>query len=112
VHLMTGQAGAFAVATVNLGAVGSLIVSADTGAASLPIAVTLCQTNPANGQCLSAPSTKVPVTVATNGTPTFSIFVTANGPVAFAPGTSRVFVRFEDAGGASHGSTSVAVLAQ
>ena len=112
VHVPTGSAGAFAVATINLGAPGSLSVSADTGSATLPVSLTLCQTTPATGACLATPEASVPVTVAQNATPTFSIFATATGPVAFAPGTSRIFVRFKDASGNTHGSTSVAVLTQ
>jgi len=109
VHVPVGGAGAFAVATVNLGASANLTVSADTGAASLPISLSLCQTNPATGQCLAPPTSTVAYTATANGTPTFSIFVNDNGPIAFAPGTARIFVRFKDAAGASHGSTSVAV---
>ncbi len=111
-HLTTGQPGAFAVATVNLGAAGGLIASADTGPATLPLSLSLCQTNPSNGQCLLAPSSAVSVSVGQNATPTFSIFATPTAPIAFAPGASRIFVRFKDSAGATHGSTSVAVVAQ
>jgi hypothetical protein len=107
VHVANG-AGAFAVATVDVGAAGALIASADTGAASLPVAVSLCQTNSA-GQCLSPPSATVPVDFTAGATPTFSVFVLSSGSVPFAPGASRVFVRFADSGGVLHGSTSVAV---
>jgi hypothetical protein len=101
--------GAFAVATVNVGVTGTLTVSADTGAASLPLSVSLCPTNPTTGACLAAPSATVTQSFAAGGTPTFAIFVSASAPIAFAPGTSRVFVRFKDASGVAHGSTSVAV---
>jgi hypothetical protein len=37
--------GAFAVATVNVGASGNITASADTGSATLPVNITLCQTN-------------------------------------------------------------------
>jgi YVTN family beta-propeller protein len=102
-------AAAFAVASVNAGAAAALTVSTDTGDAALPIAVTLCETDPSTGQCLAPPASTVPVTIAAGATPTFSVFVTASASVPFAPGTARVFVRFLDAGGTSHGSTSVAV---
>ena len=108
VHVANGV-GAFAVATDNVGTDGMLTVSADTGSAALPVAVALCQTNSTTGQCIAPPATSVPVDFAAGGVPTFSIFVSATAPVAFAPGTSRIFVRFEDSSGASHGSTSVAV---
>src|SRR5262245_30088766 len=50
----TNDTGAFSVATVNVGASGSITASADTGSASLPVNIFLCETNPANGQCISA----------------------------------------------------------
>jgi len=107
IHVAGGN-GAFAVATVDVGAAGDLTVSADTGTADLPASIELCQTT-ATGQCLSPPSAAVPVSFASEDTPTFSIFVSSSAAIPFAPGSSRVFVRFKDGGGASHGSTSVAV---
>jgi sugar lactone lactonase YvrE len=104
-----GADGAFALATVNAGAAGALTVEADTGGASLPITVTLCQTDPATAQCLAPPAAAVPVTIATGATPTFSVFVSAAGAISFAPGTSRIFARFLDGAGTLHGVTSVAV---
>lgn len=109
VPLSSNGAGAFAVASANVGVAGALTVTADTGGVSLPISLSLCQTNPANGQCLAPPAASVPTTIAAGATPTFSIFVSASAGVAAAPGTNRVFVRFLDAGGTSHGATSVAV---
>ncbi|MEI9983233.1 MAG: hypothetical protein WDN69_08510 [Aliidongia sp.] len=94
---------------MNVGAPGNLTVLGRYRSATLPLSVFLCQTNPSNGQCLAPPSPNVTVSFATNATPTFSIFITASAPIAFAPGTSRVFVRFKDGSGVSHGSTSVAV---
>jgi hypothetical protein len=110
VHV-AGGAGAFAVATVDVGAAATLTASTDTGAATLPASITLCQTA-ASGQCLSPPAAAVPISFTANATPTFSIFVSSSSTIPFAPGSSRVFVRFEDAGGVSHGSTSVAVTTE
>ena len=104
-----GGVAAFAIASINVGATGQIIVSADTGDADLPATMTICQTDPATGACLSPPAASVPLTYAGGTTPTFSVFLQATGPIAFAPGASRVFVRFEDAGGGFHGSTSVAI---
>jgi uncharacterized protein GlcG (DUF336 family) len=101
--------GAFALASVNVGATGVLTISADTGTAGLPLALTLCQTNPTNGQCLAAPSTTLNSTIDSGATPTFSVFAKGSGDIPFAPATSRVFVRFTDTTGAVRGSTSVAV---
>ena len=102
--------GAFAVASVNLGSSAAITVSVDTGAASLGVAPAICETNPGSGQCLAAPAASVSLTIAQNATPTFAVFVPASSqPIALAPASSRVFVRFKDAGGAARGSTSVAV---
>ena len=102
--------GAFALATVNAGAAGSLTVSADTGGAGLPIGMSICETNASTAKCLVPPATTVPVTIAAGATPTFSVFAKATGAIALSPATSRIYVRFTDSSGVSHGSTSVAVM--
>ena len=76
----TGSA-AFAVASVNVGASASITVSADTGLANLNLKLSLCQSNPVNAQCLAPPTDTVTTNILTNGTPTFSIFVTGTGNV-------------------------------
>ena len=109
VEIPSGGASAFAVASSNVGATSQIVVSVDTGAASLPLTATLCQSNPSTGACLATPSSSVTVSDASGAAPTFSVFVEANGTIPFAPATNRVFVRFKDLAGAIHGSTSVAV---
>jgi YVTN family beta-propeller protein len=101
-------AGAFAVASDNVGSSSSLIVSLDTGGAALPLTATLCQTG-AQAQCLAPPAATVTLTDSAGGTPTFSVFLTASAPIALNPASSRLYVRFKDSNGVSHGSTSVAV---
>jgi len=114
-------AGAFAVATVNVGAGASITVTADTSgattsastrAAVLPLTLTLCQTNPATGACLASPTPTVTAQINAGQTPTFAVFVKANGTVPFDPAANRVTVRFRDTGGAIRGATSVAVRTQ
>jgi len=102
--------GAFAVATVNVGASGSITASA--GSALLPVNISLCQTNPASGQCISAIGPTVTTTINSSATPTFGIFVQGKGNVPFDPATNRIFVRFKDGGNVTRGSTSVAVRTQ
>jgi hypothetical protein len=105
--------GDFAVATINLGAGAQITVSADTGAANVPVTVTLCQTNPTSGACLATPTPNLVTTIGANATPTFGIFVAGGGAaVPDLPAINRVFVRFTDAGGALRGETSVAVRTQ
>lgn len=111
VQLQQGSVGAFAVASTNLGVTAPIAVSADTGGAALPVSATICQSNPANGQCLAAPAASVSLTYAGGAAPTFSIFITATGAIPFDPANSRIFVRFKDSAGELHGSTSVAIEA-
>jgi CSLREA domain-containing protein len=108
----TNGAGAFAVATVNLGATETITASADTGTASLPLNISLCQTEPATGQCMSVIGPTVTTAINANATPTFGIFVHGNGNVPFDPAVNRIFVRFKDGDGVTRGSTSVAVRTQ
>jgi hypothetical protein len=111
---LPGAAGAnaFSVATDNLGAAGELTITADTGVAIAPVVIAVCPTDPTSGACLAPPAATVPLNVAANAQPTFSIFVTATGPVTFAPGINRIFVSFADTAGTIRGSTSVAVRTQ
>jgi hypothetical protein len=108
----TNGTGAFAVATVNVGASTSITASADTGSAALPLIINLCQTDPATGACISGIGPTVTTTINANATPTFGIFVQGNGNIPFDPAANRIFVRFEDGGGVTRGSTSVAVRTQ
>jgi hypothetical protein len=104
--------GALAVATVNVGTDATITATATTGSAELPVAITLCQTNPSTGACLAAPAASVTTDIAASATPTFGIFVTATGAVPFDPADSRVFVQFSGSDGAVRGATSVAVATQ
>jgi CSLREA domain-containing protein len=108
----TSGAAAFAVASVNVGAMGTITASADMGSATLPVNISLCQTDPATGQCISAIGPTVTTTINANATPTFGIFVQGSGNVPFDPAANRIFVRFNDSGGITRGSTSVAVRTQ
>jgi Right handed beta helix region len=104
--------GAFAVGTVNMGTGGSIVVSATTGAATLPVSILVCQTDPATGVCITGMASTVLTTIPAGATPTFAVFVTGLGNVPFNPAVHRVFVRFTDAGGVVRGATSVAIRTQ
>jgi hypothetical protein len=108
----TNGTGAFAVATANVGATETISASADTGGLTLPVNISLCQTDPASGQRISTIGSSVTTQINANATPTFGIFVGGNGNVLFDPAANRVFVRFKDSGGTTRGSTSVAVRTQ
>ncbi len=102
---------AFGVASVNLGSTATVVVAPDTGSTRPPMTLTICQTNPATAECLSPPAATVETTIATDATPTFSIFATALGAIAFDPVNTRIHVRFMEAG-VVRGSTSVAARTQ
>ena len=104
--------GVFAVATVNVGASGNITASANTGGVTLPVNLSICQTNAATGAC-SAPATgSVTTTMNANTTSTFGVFVQGTGNVPFDPATNRIFVEFKDTSAVTRGSTSVAVRTQ
>src|SRR5262249_624475 len=105
----TTGAAAFAVATANVGAHGSIVASADTGSATLPLSLSLCPAGPATGQCIPAVGSTVPTNLNAHATPTFTVFVQVTGAVPFDPATNRIFVRFTDGSNVTRGSTSVAV---
>ena len=111
---LPGDAGAnaFAVATVNVGSQDTITASADTGTATLPVTLSICESVPATGTCLAQPASSVTTPINAGATPTFSIFVTGAGTVPFDPANNRIFVRFKDSGGVTRGSTSVAVRTQ
>jgi len=102
-------AGVLSVATVNVGASGTIIVTADTGNSTLPVSIAICQTNPTTGACLTPAGSSVTTVINANATPTFGIFLTGFGQIAFQPATNRAFIRFRDSGNVVRGATSVAL---
>lgn len=109
VSMPVGGTGALAVATANVGASAPIVVSADTGAAALPLELTVCQTNPQTAQCLSPAAASVTTQINAGQTPTYTVFGKATGAIAFDPGLHRINVRYRTQAGGTVGSTSVAV---
>jgi sugar lactone lactonase YvrE len=108
-----GQAAAFAVAGVNIGGTATVTIDTTTGSAGLPLNLTICETNPANGQCFAPPVFSLQRAFPANGPPaTFSVFLTASTAIPLAPQASRVYVRFTDQKDGTSASTSVAVMAK
>jgi hypothetical protein len=102
-------AGAFAVATVNLGVGGLITVSADDNGAGLGLTLLVCRTDPATSACVTQPQPSLEVQIDAGQTPTFAVSAFAERSVPFEPAKNRVFARFRDAGGVIRGATSVAV---
>lgn len=108
----TSRINAFSVASVNLGASARVQVQAQMSNPQLAAVASMCQTDPISGACINptVPTSDPVVTdIGSQETPTFAVFVTTNGTLAFDPAGSRVNVRFSDESGAVRGSTSVAV---
>ncbi|MBL4617441.1 MAG: S8 family serine peptidase [Robiginitomaculum sp.] len=97
------------VSTAAIGANASLTFSVNDGGAGLPIVTSVCETDPVTAVCLAAPANSVAFDSVNGETRTFAAFISATGDIPFAPGSSRLFVTFDDAGGVSRGGSSVAV---
>jgi hypothetical protein len=108
VNVPLNGTGAFSVAISNVGAAGTIPVSADTGGVTLTLSI--CQTDPVTGACVGPTGPTVSLTIPANGTANFAVFATSTGTsIPLNPATSRIFVRFKDGSGVTRGSTSVAV---
>jgi len=98
--------------TINVGVGSSITATADTGSTSLPINLTICQTNPATGQCINPPTygPSATMTIGAGETDTFTVIVQGTGTtIPFKPETNRIFVRFRDSNNIVRGATSMAV---
>ena len=91
-----------------MGASGLITASANTGPTALPLALSICQTDPMTAVCISPIGPSVTVQINASAIPTFAIFATASGTIVLDPATNRIFVVFADAGSVVRGRTSVA----
>ena len=91
----------------------TVTASVDTGAASLPLTLEVCETAPTGGCITPRGETQVSTVFAQNVAKFFAVFVRANGEatVPFDPANARVFLRFADASGTIRSATSAAVSA-
>jgi hypothetical protein len=108
VVLDEARQGAFVVSATNVGAAAVITITADTGAATLPVAISMCETTPAGG-CAAPPSAAITRLLATGGGVGLAVFVSGTGWIEPDAARNRISVRFTDAGGVTRGSTSVAV---
>jgi hypothetical protein len=98
-----------ACAMVNLGVSSSITATANTGGVTLPLNLTICQTNPTSGACISTVGPSVTFTVNANDTPTIALFAQARGDVPFDPANNRINIVLKDSNEIQCGATSVAV---
>ena len=91
----------------------TVTASVDTGAASLPVTLEVCETASTGGCITPRGVTDVTTVFDQNVAKFFAVFVRANGEetVPFDPANARVFLRFADASGAIRSVTSAAISA-
>ena len=90
----------------------AVTVSADTGAAALPLLLQVCETDAAS-TCITPLGTGPVSTVIGSGPSFFAVFVTdqSSTGIPLDPANARVFLRFTDASGTVRSVTSAAVTA-
>ena len=104
-----GGSGAFAMASVNVGAEGEITATPGFLGPALPVAMSICETDPVTSACLGTAGASATTTIAAGATPTFAVFATATDAVAFNAAINRIAVTLTDVGGIIRGATSVAV---
>ena len=100
-------AGAFSVATVNVGRADSLPRRRTRALRAYPS--TFRSVGRSRRPAYARGGGGVTVQIDPGSTPTFAVFVFARGAVPYDPAANRIFVRFKDADGTTRGATSVAV---
>ena len=103
---------AFATATINVGASGSITVEPRLSMNGLRLNLAICETDPAAGTCTSAIGPSVTTTIEADATPTFAVFATATGTIPLDPANYRIYIEFTDDQGDVRGSSSVAVTTE
>jgi subtilisin family serine protease len=107
---------AFALAAINNGLLsGDVRIEAEAvdgpfGRTADNVTVEICETDPADGRCLSSRASSMVSSYGPGGVRTYSVFVrSADQAAGFAPMTQRIYVRFYKAGSLTLvGQTSVA----
>ena len=114
VNVPLAGTGLFASAAVNIGAAGDITATVDDGGKGLPLTVTLCRSDAATGICLpgSTPSASQRFAFANGEIATFTVYVSATGPIAFSPAVNRLQLRLKTDDNVTRGSTTVAVRTQ
>lgn len=74
---------AFAIGSFNVGAIGNITVSADTGGVLLPVTLRVCETNTSTGACLAPPTPTVTVNYAAATSRSFAFFALTFGSIPF-----------------------------
>ena len=100
--------GFLSMASVNVGTSAVLRVTARVPG-GLDGALLICQTDPTNGSCVNPPAAAVELSIASNDTPTFAVFLSSFLALPLDAANRRLFIEFRDQTDAVRGSTSVAI---
>ncbi len=105
------RAGAFAVATANVGSLATVAVSASS---TVPVSeagliLEVCRTNAVSGLCETPRAATLNQLMQPGQTLTFAVFASADANVESEPAANRIVVNFRTPSGLSVGATTVAV---
>lgn len=105
------QAGAFAVATTNVGSLATVTVSASSTVPSSEASLTIevCRTNAVSGLCETPRAASLNQLMQPGQALTFAVFANADASVASDPAANRIVVNFRTPSGLTVGATTVAV---
>jgi uncharacterized repeat protein (TIGR01451 family) len=99
-------AGAFAIATSNVGNAAGTNVSLVVDPGTMSLVVQGKQTNPSTGAIIGDAQN---ITIGVGEQPTFAVFYTPTGPIANDPNNNRIMIRLVDGSGNILGSQSVSI---
>ena len=104
------SAEAFLIASLNLGAGDNMTMFADSGAASLPVVLLVCEFDASQGTCLADPSPTTTRTINTGEVTFYAVFAQGQG-TAIPPDrvANRIFARWRGSDGIIRGLVSVPV---
>jgi hypothetical protein len=104
-----GGTGLFVTAATNIGASTPLTARVRSLDPATPLTVTICETNPSDGQCKVTPAPTVTRTINQNESTYWSAFLNTPSDIVQDPAKNRIFFEFVDSSGVVRGSTSTAV---
>ncbi|MDB5396743.1 MAG: hypothetical protein JWM91_4249 [Rhodospirillales bacterium] len=109
VHIPTPSGiGSFSIAVKNTGDLAYISAKPGTGGQTLPVTLSVCQTNLAQ-QCLAAAAPFATTKMVSGSSASFAVFVTGKGSTAAVSPAKLIYVKFYDGTGALRGSTSVPI---
>lgn len=104
--------GLFVIAATNVGSSSQLTARLRPSHSSMPLTATICETDPATGQCKGPPASTVMRAMDTGESTTWSAFLQATGVIAQDAARNRVIFEFVDKNGVVRSAASAAVTTE